>query len=208
MTTPSEDGALGILWMLRLDKALPEGLEPRTPATFSRAAPEIADELAQVMGFDDCASVLHRFRMGKQCYVARIDGKLVTYGWITFDKESIGELGLSLRLQQGEAYIWDCATLPEYRGQRLYPALLAHMLVELQKAGIQRIWIGTDADNLPSQSGVTRVGCRPIAEVFLAQDGRFSTRGCTGVPREDVMDAHYTMFGNRDVTRVVLPEKG
>lgn len=208
MTTPSENGALGILWIRRLDKSLLDGPEPHIAATFSRANPEMADELAQAMGFDDAALVLQRFHDGKQCYIARVEGKLVAYGWITFDKESIGELGLSLRLQHGEAYIWNCATLPEYRGQRLYPALLAYMLVELQKAGIQRIWIGTDADNLPSQSGVTRVGCQPIAEVFQAHDGRLSTRGRPGVPPEDVLDAHYAMFGNRDVTRVVLPEKG
>lgn len=207
MTTPSENGALGILWMRRLDKPLPDGPKPRIAAIFSRADPEVAGELAHVMGFDDAAPVLQRLRSGRQCYIARIEEKLIAYGWITFDKESIGELGLSLRLQQGEAYIWNCATLPEYRGQRLYPALLAHMLVELQKAGIQRIWIGTDADNLPSQSGVARAGCQPIAEVFLAQDGRLSTRGRPGVPPEDVMDAHYAMFGNRDVTRIVLPEK-
>jgi ribosomal protein S18 acetylase RimI-like enzyme len=206
MTIPSETGALGILWMLRLDKPLPGSPEPRIPATFSRAGPEMAEELAQAMGLDNSAPVLQRFGMGRHCYIARVEGNLAAYGWITFDEEGIGELGLRIRLKKGEAYIWDCATLPAYRGLRLYPALLAHMLVDLQSAGFQRVWIGTDADNLPSQSGVVRVGFQPIAEVIRAPDGRFSSRGRPGVPLPDVLDAHYALFGNRDTTRVVLPE--
>ena len=206
MTTPSETGALGILWMLRLDKPLPGGPEPRRQATFSRAGPEIVGELAQAMGLDNPSLVWQRFHMGKHCYIARIQGYLAAYGWITFDEEGIGELGLRMRLNKGEAYIWDCATLPAYRGLRFYPALLAYMLVELQHAGFQRIWIGTDADNLPSQSGVVRVGCQPISEVIQAQDGSLLSRGRPGVLLQDVLDAHFALFGNRDLTRIVLPE--
>ena len=202
----SETGALGILWMLRLDRPLPGGPEPRIPATFLRAGPEIVGELALVMGYDNPAPVLERFSTGRYCYAGRVEGKIATYGWITFDQEGIGELGLSIRLQKGEAYIWDCATLPAYRGQRLYPALLACMLGELQSAGFRRVWIGTDADNLPSQSGVARVGCRPVLEIIQAPNGGFLSRGRPGVSLQDVLDAHYALFGNRDLTRIVIPE--
>jgi len=136
------------------------------------------------------------------CYVARVDGRLVAYGWITFDHEEIGELGLRIRLQPGAAYIWDCGTLPEYRGRRLYPALLAQMLGELQPAGFQRIWIGTDADNLPSQSGVALVGCQAIVDIIRDDDGEFMSRGRPGVSPQDVLDAHYALFGNLDRSRI------
>jgi len=205
MTPPFETGALGILWMLRLDKPLPGSPKPRIPATFSRAGPEIAGELAQAMGLDNPALVLQLFVTGRHCHIARVEGRLATYGWITFDEEGIGELGLSMHLREGEAYIWNCATLPEYRGQRLYPALVAHMLGVLKSAGFQQVWIGTDADNLASQVGVELVGFQPIAEVIQAQDGRFSSRGRPGVPLQDVLDAHFALFGNRDLTRIVLP---
>lgn len=205
MTQPSEPDALGILWMLRLDRPLPVGPSPSIPATFQRAGPEAATELAHAMQLNNPDRVLQRFAIGRHCYIARVEGKLAAYGWITFDREGIGELGLTIRLSKGEAYIWDCATLPAYRGQRLYPALLAHMLGELQNAGLQRIWIGTDADNLPSQSGVALVGCQPILEIILSQNGGFLSRGRPGVPLQDVLDAHYALFGNRDTTRIILP---
>ncbi len=198
---PTETGAqhLGILWMLKLDRSLPTGPEPLVPATFMRVGPEIARELAQAMGLDEAAMVLQRFARGRHCYIARVEGKLVTYGWVTFDEEGIGEIGLRIRLKAGEAYIWDCATLPAYRGLRLYPALLVHILGELYAAGLQRVWIGTDADNLPSQSGVALVGFLPVADVMLTRVlalRRPWVRGRPGVPEQDVMDARYALLGD------------
>ncbi len=206
MTTPSETGALGIFWTMRLDRPLPGGSTPRVPAAIRRAGPEDVEELALAMGFDDPDPVLQRLGMGKHCYVARVEGRLVAYGWITFDTEEIGELGLHVRLREGEAYIWDCATLAAYRGQRLYPALLTCMLAELQRAGLRRVWIGTDADNLPSQSGVALAGCQPVVDIILAPDGGYATRGRPGVSPQEVLDAHYALFGNRDTSRIILPE--
>ena len=205
---PSETGVqhLGILWMLRLDGPLPGSPQPRIPVSFSRADLEEAGELALVMGLDNPDPVLQRFHRGSRCYIARAD-KIVAYGWISFDEEDIGELGLRIRLNKGEAYVWDCGTLPAYRGKRLYPALLGYMLCELQNAGFQRVWIGTDADNLPSQIGVALAGCQPILDVVRdSATHRLVSCGRPGVPIEDVVDAHYAMFGNRDVTQIILPE--
>lgn len=207
MTLPSEIGALGILWILELDRPLVGDPQPRVPATFQRADSEVAGELAQAMGFANPFPVLRRITSGKRCYIARVEGKLVSYGWITFDEEGIGELGLTIRLKPGEAYIWDCATLPAYRGQRLYPALLAYMLGELQREGYRRVWIGTDADNLPSQVGVALVGCRAVLEIVQAPDGRYLSRGRPGEPLQDLLDADYALFGNRDASRIILPER-
>ena len=109
-------------------------------------------------------------------------------------------------MAQAHSPRWAKPSTPAYRGLLLYPALLAHILVELQSAGFQRIWIGTDADNLPSQSGVVRVGFQPISEVTQAHDGSFLSRGCPDVPLPDVLDAHFALFGNRDLTHIVLSE--
>jgi GNAT superfamily N-acetyltransferase len=193
---------LGILWMLRLDKPLQFDIEPRIPAMFLHAEAEIVGELAEAMRLDDPDPILQRFLKGKHCYIARVEGTIASYGWVTFDEEEIGELGMSIRLKRGEAYIWDCATLPEYRGQHLYPALLAHMVNALKHRGLQRIWIGTDADNLPSQSGVMRVGCHPVLEFIQLQDDGYISRGCSEAATQDVLDANYALFGNCDVSRI------
>ena len=200
MTQPAGAGVLpqGTFWTLDLDQPLPPGPAPRVPVVFMRAGPEVAQELARAMDLDGPVLVLQRFDRGRHCYIGRIDGTLVTYGWVTFDEEDIGELGLSIRLKAGEAYVWNCATLPAYRGQRLYAALLAHIIGELHRQDLHRIWIGADSDNLPSQSGIALAGFHPVGDVVINPGQtmrRVWLRGLPGVPQQLVMDLHYALIG-------------
>ena len=203
MTHPAEADAQpqGTLWTLDLDQPLPVGPVLQVPVVFMRAGLEVAQELAQAMDLDDLAVVLQRFDNGRHCYIGRIEGTLVTYGWVTFDEEGIGELSLSIRLKAGEAYIWNCATLPAYRGQRLYPALLIHIIGELHHQGLHRVWIGTDTDNLPSQSGMALAGLQPIGDVVISRVltmRRVWMRGRPGVPEQLVIDVRQALFGERE----------
>jgi ribosomal protein S18 acetylase RimI-like enzyme len=207
----SEQGGqlMGLFWMLRLDKPLPPVVAPGIAATFARAGSEDSADLAAAMGLDDTEPVLQRFARGCQASVARVEGRLVSYGWITFDREDIGSLGLSVRLLPGEAYIWDCATLLSYRGQHLYPALLSHMVRELHAAAFRRIWIGMDADNGSSRAGVARAGFQQIVSLWRpdpAAPRTFLLRGSPGVPAQDIQDAQYALLGARDQESITLPD--
>ncbi|HEY1353279.1 MAG TPA: GNAT family N-acetyltransferase [Ktedonobacteraceae bacterium] len=187
---------------------MPLAVRPRVPVTFQRVGPEAAGELASVMGFADPAAVSQRFDLGRHCYIGRCEGQPVTYGWITFDEEVIGGLDLHVRLLPGEAYIWDCATLPAYRSQGLYPALLAWMQRELQRTGYQRIWIGMDAGNLPSQVGVARAGFQHVVDILQVRNAparTFLARPAPGALQKDVLAARYALFGDREASRITLP---
>ncbi len=202
MTFASESGpqTLGTLWILNLEGISLDGPVPLVAVTYQRIGPEAAPLLALAMGLEDPAEVLQRFAAGKRCYIGNVEGVLATYGWVTFDEESIGELHLRIRLAPGEAYIWNCATLPAYRGLRLYPALLGYMVNELRTEGLQRIWIGADADNLPSQKGMILAGFQPIVDMVLdrALALRMTwVRGRPGVPEKLVEDARRALLGER-----------
>src|SRR5947208_2071684 len=82
----------------------PVGPMPRVAVNFQRVDSEAAPSLAQAMGLDSPEEVLKRFEAGKRCYIGNVEGMLATYGWVTFDEELIGELGLRIRLAPGEAY--------------------------------------------------------------------------------------------------------
>jgi ribosomal protein S18 acetylase RimI-like enzyme len=168
MVSASESDPLpaGTFWMLDLEELLPVQLTSPLAAQIERVDSEVVPSLAQAMGLDDAALVLERFARQRRCYGAWVGGTLVAYGWVTFDEEWIGELNLRIRLAPGEAYIWDCATLPAYRGQRLYPALLAHISSELRAEGFRRALIGADSDNLASQRGLLLAGFQPVADMF------------------------------------------
>lgn len=191
---------LGTLWLLNLSELSLIGPLPRVEAQFQRSGSEVAPSLAQVMGHDSPEEVYKRLDEGKRCYVVKLNGVIATYGWVTFDKELIGELRLHIRLSPGEAYIWDCATLPEYRGLRLYPSLLWYMLSELKAQGLKRVWIGADADNLPSQKGMRLCGFYPIADFVLDYAlalHAFWICGHPGAPEELVDDARRALLGGR-----------
>ena len=191
----------GTFWMLALGQPLPPGPLPHAPVTYMRIGPKELQELTQAMDLDDAEAVLQRFRDGRQCYVGRLAGKIVTYGWVTFDEEEIGELGLSFQLKPGEAYIWNCATLPAYRGQRLYPALLTYISGELQRQGLSRIWIGADTDNLPSQIGIVLAGFQPVGDMFISRVltmRRVWLRGRPGISEQLLTDVRQAALGGRE----------
>ena len=202
MSHTSEPGPqhLGTLWHMDLSEPSLIGPIPRVEVNFQRIDSEVAPSLAQAMGLENPEEVFKRFDAGKRCYIGNVDGVLATYGWVTFDKELIGELRLHIRLAPGEAYIWDCATLPEYRGLRLYPALLWYMISELRAQGLKRIWIGADADNLPSQVGMRLCGFHPIADFVLDYAlalHSFWIRGHPGASEQLVEDARRALLGGR-----------
>lgn len=192
---------VGIFWLFKLERpastaAFP--LAPALPITFRRIGTDAIGPLARIMGMEDHTPIKRRFELGKRCYAGFHDDEIVTYGWVTFDEESIGELGLTARMRAGEAYIWDCATPPAYRGKRLYPALLSHILAALAAEGISRAWLGTDADNIPSQKGVALVGFQPVLDVGFARSPTGNTmwiRQRPGVSQQDAMDAHRVLLG-------------
>ena len=191
----------GIFWLFKLEELASTrafSVTPALPVTFRRVGPDAIGPLARVMGMQDHTSIVRRFECGKRCYAGFHGGEVVTYGWVTFDEEDIGELGLTARMRAGEVYYWDCATPPAYRGKRLYPALLAHILGALTAEGISSAWLGTDADNIPSQKGVALVGFQPVLDVGFARSPAGNTmwiRGRPGASEQDAMDAHRVLLG-------------
>jgi len=202
MITASEPGPLhvGTLWLLDLSEPSLIGPIPRVEVNFKLVGSEAASLITEAMGLGSPEEVFKRLDAGKRCYIGNVNGILATYGWVTFDKELIGELRLHIQLSPGEAYIWDCATLAEYRGLRLYPSLLWYIIGELRSQGLKRIWIGADADNLPSQVGMRLCGFRPIADFVLDYAlalHSYWIRGHSGASEQHVEDARRALLGSR-----------
>ena len=153
-----------------------------------RASGEYPDDIVEI-----------RLRDGRLPYVAEADGKVVSYGWVALSAEPIGDLGLSFRLRPDEAYVYDCATRPDYRGRGLYPALLRFMLGELRRGGRRRAWIGTAPGNYVSQRGIARAGFAKVADVHIARrpDGspRVDLYGVPGVAPDLLERAAWSFQG-------------
>lgn len=200
--SPNDPRKAGTIWMLDLAEDVPV-IEPRVEAEFQRAGREVAEELAAIMEGASFPDVLGRFESGRWCYTARVEGKLAAYGWVSFKEEYVGELRLRLRLKEGEAYIWDCATIPAFRRLGLYSSLLSYIIQDLRRraGGLERAWIGANLDNEPSQRGIARAGFHRVAGLIVERVlgmRQVWVEGWPGVPEALVNDARRVFLSDRD----------
>lgn len=222
VSAESDPRRAGTIWVLNLDQPTPV-VKPLINATFCRVSTESAHGLAAAMGSDSLSDILKRFESGRRCYAVYVDdnparnsgdtqrnerGKFVAYGWVSFNEEFIGELNLRIRLLSGEAYIWDCATLPEFRQKHLYSALLAYIVAELRTEKFRRVWIGADLDNTVSQRGIARAGFMHVADLIIARVlalRQIWVQGLPDIPEDLVTEARRAFLNNRDQVWLTVP---
>ena len=197
----------GTIWMLNLDEPAPV-IQTRIPATFRRIGPDLLPALIATTGPDTWTELLTRFETGRRCYTTWVGDQIVAHGWVSFDDEHIGELNLRVRLLPGEVYIWDCATIPAFRRNRLYSGLLGYMIAQLRLEGLCRAWIGADMDNKPSQQGIARAGFHHVADLVLARVltlRQVWVQGQPGIPAHIVAEARRVFLNDRDRVWKTVP---
>lgn len=94
------------------------------------------------MGPDGDLVALRR-RRGCRCFASWEDGTVRGYGWLSTRPEWIGEVGLELTPGPGEAYIWNCVTLPEHRLRGVFRGLVAAICEQARSEGLRRVWIAS-----------------------------------------------------------------
>ena len=158
----------GALWVMEFDVPATSPVEAQVAATYSEVGAEAAGALVTAMGISDGA-VVDRLADGSRCFVARVADGIAAYGWVSELVESIGELERPFHMREGEAYIWDCATLPEFRRQGLYTSLLHIIATTLQREGTRRLWIGASRGNRPSLRGIASAGFQPVIKMHYVR---------------------------------------
>lgn len=155
----------GTLWVLETGNDLPPICPARVEVEFGEVGAADIKELAAAMNLPSPGLVQQRLQGNRRCFSLRAAGQIVTYGWVTFGVECVGELERQFSLHDDEAYIWDCVTLPAWRGQRLYSALLSHIIYRLHQESVPRLWIGASRLNQPSIRGFANAGFNPVIDL-------------------------------------------
>ena len=190
----------GTIWMVDLHEEIPTVL-PHVQANFVRVTIDTAPAIASSIASLTPTEITKRLESGRQCYAAWVDGQVAAYGWVSFEQEDIGELNLRIKLLSGEAYVWDCVTLPPFRGNYLYSALLIYILGELRTQNMCRVWIGADLENIPSQRGMRRAGFQHVADLVIERVlamRQVWVTGLPGVPDSVVAEARRAFLNDRD----------
>jgi FemAB-related protein (PEP-CTERM system-associated) len=198
-----------LIYRLDLARAVPGGESPS--CAIDELGPEHSRELAQVT--DHSADEIRtRFGRGDRCFVAKRDGYVAHYLWICFSEGAVIPLARPLPLSANDAYLYNARTLRPFRRQRIFSRVLLAVARRLRHEGIERLWAGLDARNVPSQRGVLSLGFRLVREIdtqrafgitlrrhwrvelpeVIAEDGGMTVRVCS--PDEPVwqgyVDAH------------------
>jgi len=155
----------GTLWGYERSDGLPPVCPARIEVEFDEIGPADIDALRAAMNLPTTEPIEQRFRGRRRCFSLKVEGQIACYGWVTQGVECVGELERQFNLGDDEAYIWDCATLPAWRGQRLYSALLSQILHQFHAEGIRRLWIGASQQNAPSVQGIANAGFQQVVDV-------------------------------------------
>jgi GNAT superfamily N-acetyltransferase len=123
------------------------------------------------MNLRDPQPIRRRFAARRRCFGLRVADQIVAYGWATRGVEHVGELERDFRLRADEIYVWDCATLPAWRGQRCYTTLLNDMLHQFRQEGLPRCWVGASRHNRPSIQGIVHAGFEHVLDVLYRRWG-------------------------------------
>ncbi len=94
-------------------------------------------------------------------------GGTVSYVWLSRHWAPF-ELGLVLRLEGGEVYLWDCRTVEAYRGRGLYRQGLRLALATFAPK-MHRAWIVCEAHNVASIKGISAAGFHPCAVLHMTR---------------------------------------
>jgi ribosomal protein S18 acetylase RimI-like enzyme len=155
----------GTLWAWQAGSDLPPPCPARLAVTFTEATEPDLAALSLALNLPSPAPLQERRHNKRRCFILKTEEQIVSYGWVTHGSEHVGELERHFQLRPDEVYIWDCGTLPAWRDQRCYSALLNHLIYHLQPEGVPHIWIGASRQNRPSVQGIANAGFSHVLDL-------------------------------------------
>ena len=159
------------------------------------------------------AEVQKRIHAGSIAYVAYIDQVPTGYGWVASKIGEVIEINIHFDLPPRNSYLWDFATLPDWRGEGIYPHLL-QSIVRQESQNFDRHWILYAPFNLASRAGIHKAGFQSLlnstfdngnftAQQLMASDG---IQAATGTSRH-TSPAQAASADSTSTQRVKLPTK-
>lgn len=141
----------------------------------SNADQDLAKEAMRAAG-EPNGLVAPRLAHGDEFFGWLLDGRVVSFGWVTCQDRTVGTFQLAE--VSGRAFLYNFHTLEGYRGRGLYPALLLAMRHVLGREKVAEFVIDIDARNTASARGIEKGGFVLVARVaFLTLFTRWRCLG-------------------------------
>jgi GNAT superfamily N-acetyltransferase len=104
-----------------------------------------------------------RFAQGASLWLFKVEGKLAAYGWTIIGRTMEPHF---MPLGANDAHLFDYFVFPEYRGRRINPALVNHVLARLVSERRNRAYIEAAAWNLAQLNSLGRTPFRPLGRAW------------------------------------------
>ena len=96
------------------------------------------------------------------------NGRVIAHGWIIYNKkEKVLKVKRYIELPFSSGFIFHCAVHPDYRGNKIYQALLTELYTRSEMLGINTIYIDTGIDNLCARRAIEKSGCHFLVDIKL-----------------------------------------
>ena len=147
-------------------------VEPRVDVSFGWLEPAELSGPARLrvdVGDSSAEALLER---GDRCYVARLDGNVVSSRWVTTGPAHIDSMEIRMELARGSAYVHDAFTSEDHRGLRVAPAAATRLARLLAAEGCGSIVAFVETGNPwavrnAEHSGYRRMGV--LAKLVLGR---------------------------------------
>lgn len=143
------DWRTGIIVERSLEKPIEE-IETRISAIIRQATINDLDTLKGIVNDSKLELFKKRFKKGRICFIALDGERVCSFAWVSFENEYENDCRMEIKLHEGEGYIFDSYTVPEYRGSGFQTALISKRLAYLKDQGFRRAVAFVWDDNIPS----------------------------------------------------------
>jgi len=103
---------------------------------------------------------MHRWHRGDICYVAYVDGEPIAHLWVRHGEWHLRGKDKGSPLPPPSAFIYDSRVLEEWRGKKVFQAMLSKAAVDVSSRSYDYLYGLVNERNIASWSGFTRVGFR------------------------------------------------
>jgi GNAT superfamily N-acetyltransferase len=160
-------------------------LDGPVPPASAPLPPGLEVEVHEPMAAGGAAAAWHpearaRLAAGEACALVRAHGAVVAYCWSTTAPAPVEEIRRHVVPAGDEVYLYDAYTAPEWRGKRLFPAMLTLLLAAARARGRRRALIFALAANRASTRAIEHAGFQhflAISRVSIGGTGWLWVRG-------------------------------
>ena len=113
------------------------------------------------LGNREISEIPLQLAAGEICVTGWHQGELVYYLWVQFDKRKLARR-TSIKIGEGQAFIYSVLTHEAFRGKRIHPAALDFTVRWLAGQGYRRVLADLHVVNKASEKGIKAIGMQVI----------------------------------------------